>query len=181
MDIGDGNSIEETRQQLITKIGENVSIRQFLTLDATGDNLGTYMHGAKIGVVVDLQGGEAALAKDIAMHVAASRPSCVEAADVPKDEVAKERDIFRAQAESSGKPAELIEKMVEGRLRKFVGEITLHGQPFVKDPDMSVEKLLKKNGASVHSFLCLVVGEGIEKKVDDFANEVISQVKHASQ
>jgi len=181
LDIGNGTTIEATRQELTQRLGENVTIRQFLSLDASGDNLGTYTHGDKIGVLVDLQGGDAGLAKDVAMHIAASRPSCVDSEDVPAEELDKEREILRAQAEDSGKPADIVEKMVAGRIKKYISEITLYGQPFVKDPDTTVGKLLEKSCAKVHSFMRLEVGEGIEKKSEDFASEVMSQVQQASQ
>lgn len=174
--IEGGNTIEEARQALITKIGENVSIRRFDIAEAGADEVfGTYQHGNKIAVVVRMLGGSADLAKDIAMHVAASNPVCVSEDDVPAELLAKEREIFAAQAAESGKPSEIMEKMVEGRIRKYLNEVTLLGQAFVKDPDQSVEKLLESNSASVSSFVRYEVGEGIEKKVDDFVSEVMAQ------
>jgi len=174
--LGDG-TVEEARQALVAKIGENIQIRRFLIIDVEGGNVGTYLHGSRIGVVVDIAGGDEALARDIAMHIAASKPMCVSEEDVPEDVLAKEKEILVAQAQDSGKPAEIIEKMVQGRLRKFLGEITLVGQPFVKDPDQTVGKLLEQAGASVKSFARYEVGEGIEKKQENFADEVMAQVK----
>jgi elongation factor Ts len=139
--------------------------------------LGTYVHGGRIGAVVALQGGDEDLARDIAMHVAASNPACVDERGVPADLLDRERRIFAEQAAESGKPADIVEKMVNGRVAKFLKEITLLGQPFVKDPDTSVEKLLKKAGASVSGFVRFEVGEGIEKKEENFADEVMRQVK----
>jgi elongation factor Ts len=172
---GGVKSVEDARKDLIAKIGENINVRRFALME-TG-NLGVYLHGTRIGVLVDMRGGSAELAKDIAMHIAASRPVCVSADQVPAETVAKEREIFAAQAANSGKPANIIEKMVEGRLKKFLGEITLLGQPFVKDPDQKVEKLLKANQASVAHFERFEVGEGIEKKSENFADEVMQQVQ----
>ena len=174
--LGDG-TVEEARQALVAKIGENIQIRRFLIIDVEGGNVGTYLHGSRIGVVVDLEGGDENLARDIAMHIAASKPMCVSEADVPEEVLAKEKEILVAQAQDSGKPADIIEKMVQGRLRKFLGEITLVGQPFVKDPDQTVGKLLEKAGASVKSFARYEVGEGIEKKQENFAEEVMAQVQ----
>ena len=171
-----GQTVEEARQALIAKIGENITVRRFELINAAdGETLGSYQHGNKIAVVVRLAGGDEALAKDIAMHVAASKPVCVSADDVPADLLEKEREIFAAQAAESGKPAEIMEKMVEGRIRKYLNEVTLLGQAFVKDPDQTVEKLLKTNSASVEQFVRFEVGEGIEKKEDDFVSEVMAQ------
>ncbi len=170
-------TVNQTRQHLVAKIGENVSVRRIADLSAAGGIVGGYSHGARIGVLVQLEGGDAALAKDIAMHVAASKPICVAADDVPTDAIEKEREIFRAQAAESGKPEEIVEKMVAGRVNKYLKEITLLGQPFVKDPDVTVEKLLKGAGAKVIRFERFEVGEGIEKKEENFAEEVMSQVR----
>lgn len=173
--LGD-QTVEEANQQLVAKIGEKITVRRFDRMTASGQ-LGTYSHGNRIGVIVDLEGGDEALAKDIAMHIAASKPVCVSEDQVPQDVLDKEKEIFSAQAAESGKPPEIIEKMVSGRIQKYLKEITLLGQPFVKDPDQTVEKLLKAANASVASFLRYEVGEGIEKKVDNFAEEVMSQAK----
>lgn len=169
--------LEETRKTMIAKIGENISVRRFVFITADDGALGVYLHGTRIGVLVKLQGGDENLAKDIAMHIAASRPLCVSADQVPAEVIAKEKEIFMAQAAESGKPAEIIEKMVEGKIKKYLNEITLLGQPFVKDPDQTVDKLLKANGASVVTFERFEVGEGIEKKTENFADEVMQQVK----
>jgi elongation factor Ts len=171
-----GSTLEEVRQALVAKIGENIQVRRF-ERKSTSDNLGAYLHGGKIGVLVDLKGGSAELAKDIAMHIAALNPAFVAESDVPAEFLAKEKEILLAQVEKSDKPAEIIEKMVSGRLRKQLSEITLLGQAFVKDGDMTVAKLLQQNQASVNGFNRLVVGEGIEKKESNFAEEVMQQVK----
>jgi elongation factor Ts len=141
--------------------------------------LAQYSHGVRIGVIVDLTGGDADLGRDLAMHIAASSPVCVNEDQVPADLLAKEREITEAQARDSGKPDNIIEKMIEGRMRKYLGEITLIGQPFVKDPDTKVGKLLDKQGASVNTFYRFEVGEGIEKKVEDFREEVMAQAAAA--
>jgi elongation factor Ts len=172
----DGQSVEEARKALIAKVGENIGVRRFEVVPADG-NTGVYSHGARIGSVVVLDGGDAELARDLAMHVAASNPACISADDVDPEQLASERRILTEQAQDSGKPAEIIEKMVEGRLRKWLGEITLVGQPFVKDPDITVGKLLDKAGASVQRFVRYEVGEGIEKKEENFAEEVMAQIQ----
>ncbi len=176
--LSDGNSttVDEARRALIAKLGENITIRRFATVSTSGV-IGSYLHGERIGVVVDLEGGDEALARDIAMHIAASKPLCVAADDVPADVLAKEREIFEAQAKESGKPDNIIEKMVEGRVRKYLNEVTLTGQPFVKDPDTTVGKLLEQNKARVAAFYRYEVGEGIEKQEDNFAEEVMAQVR----
>ncbi len=176
--IDGGKSVEETRKELIAKIGENITIRRVSRAESTGV-VGAYMHGSRIGVLTSLEGGDEALAKDIAMHVAASKPVCVSADNVPAEVIEKEKEIFTAQAAESGKPPEIIEKMIGGRINKFLKEITLVGQPFVKDPDQTVEKLLASKGATVTAFDRLEVGEGIEKKEEDFVAEVMAQAKGA--
>lgn len=172
----DATSIEDVRKTLVAKIGENMSLRRFELINAQG-NLASYMHGARIGVVVDVEGGDDTLGKDIAMHIAASRPVCVSEDEVPQEDIDKEKEIFSAQAAESGKPADIIEKMVTGRIKKFLKEVTLLGQPFVKDPDQTVEQLLKGADANVNRFVRYEVGEGIEKKQESFADEVMAQVK----
>jgi elongation factor Ts len=172
----DGQTVEEARKALIAKVGENIGVRRFELVPAEG-NTGVYSHGARIGSVVVLDGGDAELARDLAMHVAASNPACISADDVDPEQLASERRILTEQAQDSGKPAEIIEKMVEGRLRKWLSEITLVGQPFVKDPDVTVGKLLDKAGASVKRFVRYEVGEGIEKKEENFAEEVMAQIQ----
>ncbi len=177
LNMANGQSVEQNRRECIAKIGENMNVRRFARLASDQGVIGCYLHGTRIGVLVELAGGDADLAKDIAMHIAASRPLCVSAEDVPADLVAKERDIFAAQAATSGKPANIIDKMVEGRLRKYFEEITLLGQPFVKDPEQSVDQLLKAHKAKVIDFARFELGEGIEKKSGDFAAEVMAQVR----
>jgi elongation factor Ts len=171
----DGVSVEEARQALVSKIGENIKVRRFVR-ESTDGTLGAYVHGGKIGVLISVSGGDEELARDLAMHVAALNPEYVSADDVPADVIAHEKDILIAQAEGSGKPAEIVEKMVTGRLRKHLSGITLLGQPFVKDGDVTVAKLLEQNSASVNGFDRLAVGEGIEKKEENFAEEVMQQV-----
>jgi elongation factor Ts len=171
-----GQTIDERRRELIAKIGENLSVRRFAVLNSTGQ-VSAYVHGTRIGALVAIEGGDATLARDVAMHVAASNPRYVSLADVPAEVVAKEREILTEQAQGEGKPPEIVAKMVEGRLRKSLGEITLSGQAFVKDPDQTVEKLLKSAKATVKAFERFEVGAGIEKKQDDFVAEVMAQVK----
>jgi len=173
-----GLSVEEARTQLVAKIGENISVRRFILVNHKGIS-GTYLHGVRIGVLVDINGGDSELARDIAMHIAASKPVCIDETEVPQELLEQEKTVFTAQAQESGKPADIIEKMVSGRITKFLKEITLLGQPFVKDPDMTVEKLLKSRGATVNSFVRYEVGEGIEKKTDNFVEEVMAQAKGA--
>ncbi len=175
----DGMTVAETREALVAKIGENINIRRVISVE--GDNLGSYIHGGRIGVVSILAGGDADLAKDVAMHVAASSPQFVKPEDVPADVVEKEKAIQVDIAMQSGKPAEIAEKMVMGRMKKFTGEISLTGQPFVKDPSINVGKLLKDNNADVVNFIRFEVGEGIEKKEEDFAAEVQAQMEAASK
>jgi elongation factor Ts len=176
--LENGETVEERRRTLIAKIGENISVRRFALLSAKGQ-LGAYVHGTRIGALVALEGGDETLARDLAMHVAASNPRYLNVAAVPAEVVAKEREILTEQAlnEAKGKPPEIVAKMVEGRLRKALSEITLSGQPFVKDPDTSIEKLLKGASATVIAYERFEVGSGIEKKQEDFAAEVMAQVK----
>lgn len=174
---GEVKTINTRRQELVAKIGENINVRRFVMMQSPAGVVGSYSHGGRIGVLVALQGGSAALAKDIAMHVAANKPVCVSAGQVPSDVVEKEKDIFRAQAAESGKPAAIIEKMISGRVQKFLAEITLVGQPFVKNPEITVEKLLQEAKATVIGFERFEVGEGIEKKQENFAEEVMAQVR----
>ena len=171
----DGLTIEQAREALIAKVGENIKVRRFEII-TTENALVSYQHGARIGVLVEST-TDNDMGRDIAMHVAAVNPQCVSEADVPAENVEKEKGILIAQAESSGKPPEIIEKMIQGRLKKFLAEITLLGQPFVKDPDLTVAKLLKSANAEVNSFIRYEVGEGIEKKQEDFAAEVAAQMK----
>ena len=172
---GDETTIETTRENLISKIGENISVRRFVRIASSG-GIYSYRHGVRIGVVVDMEGGDAELGRGIAMHIAASNPVCVSEADVPADTLAKEREIFRAQALESGKPENIVDKIIEGRVRKYLEEVTLNGQPYVIDTDTTVGKLLEKSGATVIGFTRFEVGEGIEKKQEDFAAEVMAQI-----
>lgn len=169
--LASGKTVEETRKDIIAKLGENITIRRFENF-VTNGAIATYLHGKKIGVAIDITGGDAELGKDLAMHIAASKPICVSRDNVPAETIAAERSIYVQQAAASGKPQEIIEKMVEGRVNKYLAEITLLGQPFVKNPDITVEKLLASKNAKVNSFTMYVVGEGIEKKVVDFRAEV---------
>ena len=171
-----GESVEEVRANLVAKIGENIQVRRFELVSAEEGQVFSYNHGVRIGVAVSMAGADEALGKDIAMHIAASRPICVSEADVPAEKLEKEKEILIAQAEDSGKPANIIEKMVEGRLRKYLSEITLLGQDFVKNPDVTVAQLIKDAGAEVSGFVRYEVGEGIEKKQEDFAAEVMAQI-----
>lgn len=171
-----GETIEQARQALVSKIGENIQIRRLAVIDGQ-DNVGVYLHGGRIGVIVALKGGDVDLAKDIAMHVAASAPAVVNKEEVSQELINKEKEIFAAQAADSGKPQEIIEKMIGGRINKFLQEICLVGQPFVKDPSTKVGKLLEDKNAEVVSFTRFQVGEGIEKEADDFVAEVMAQVK----
>jgi len=174
MALSNGQSVEEARQALIAKVGENIQVRRFEIIESE-NAIASYLHGARIGVLVD-SSADSAMARDIAMHIAAANPQFVDRDAVPSEFVEKEKAILIAQAESSGKPAEIIEKMIQGRLDKFLAEVTLLGQPFVKDPDQKVEKLLADSGAAISGFVRYEVGEGIEKKVEDFAAEVASQL-----
>jgi len=174
LQLESGQSVEEARQALIAKVGENIQVRRFQRVESNA-SIASYAHGARIGVLVD-SSADADLARDIAMHIAAVNPQFVDQNAIPAEFVEKEKGILIAQAESSGKPAEIIEKMIQGRLDKFLAEVTLMGQPFVKDPDQKVSKLLANAGAEVNSCIRYEVGEGIEKKVEDFAAEVASQL-----
>ncbi len=170
--------LESAREALVQKIGENIGVRRIELVEAAGGVVDGYVHSNnRIAVLVALQGGEAELAKDVAMHVAAVNPRVAKQDDMPAEEIQKEREIFTAQAQDSGKPAEIIEKMIEGRIRKFLSENALVDQPFVKDPELTVGKLLKNGGADIQSFVRFEVGEGIEKEEVDFAAEVAAQLK----
>jgi elongation factor Ts len=175
---GDSASVDEARKALIAKVGENINIRRIAITNAGAASVGSYLHGNRIGVCVELDVDNADLAKDIAMHIAASKPLVVSPDEVPADAVAKEKEIFMAQAAGSGKPAEIIEKMVVGRLKKYLDEVSLMGQPFVKDPDLTIAALLQKHRAKVLSFVRFEVGEGIEKEKEDFVEAVMAQVNN---
>ena len=175
---GDATTVEDARKALIAAIGENITVRRFIRIES--DNpIASYRHGVRIGVLVDIAGADESLGRDLAMHIAAHdpRPVCVSEEQVPEAMIAAERDIFTAQARESGKPDDIIEKMISGRIRKYLSEITLLGQTFVKDPDQTVGQLLKQAGASVVRFERVELGEGIEKKNENFADEVMAQVK----
>jgi len=174
LQLESGQSVEEARQALIAKVGENIQVRRFQRIESDA-SIACYAHGARIGVLVDST-AESELARGLAMHIAAVNPQFVDKDSIPAEFVEKEKSILIAQAESSGKPAEIIEKMIQGKLNKFLAEVTLLGQPFVKDPDVTVGKLLDDAGARVNGFIRYEVGEGIEKKVEDFAAEVASQL-----
>lgn len=177
--LASNETIEQARQHLVAKIGENIQLRRLVRITCDGV-IGTYLHVTRIGVVVALKGGDEQLAKDIAMHVAASRPIVVSREQMSSDMIAKEREIFMAQARDSGKPADIIEKMIEGRINKFVDEVSLLGQPYVKNPELKISQLLKQHNAEVVSFIRFEVGEGIEKKEDNFVAEVMAQVREQS-
>ena len=173
---GEDATVEEARQALVSKIGENINVRRFVRM-VSENPIAQYRHGVRIGVLVDVSGGDEQLGKDLAMHIAAANPVCVEESDIPAELLAKEKEIFEAQARESGKPDNIIEKMIEGRMKKYIGEVTLTGQPFVKDPDTKVGKLLEHKGAKVNDFVRFEVGEGIEKKQENFAEEVKAQMR----
>ncbi|GAB3727548.1 translation elongation factor Ts [Luteimonas pelagia] len=170
----DGGTVEEVRTALIAKVGENVQVRRMARIDSD-KQIGAYVHGGRIGVIVEVKGGDAELARGLAMHIAAMNPPYISPAHVPADFVAREKEIAMAQVKDTNKPAEIIEKMVSGKVNKTVNEICLTGQPYVLDTNQSVEQVLKAAGAEVLQFVRLAVGEGIEKKEDDFASEVMKQ------
>ena len=176
---GTDGTVDQAREALIAKIGENVQLRRLVRFDQVEGVLRSYRHGVRIGVVVELEGGHEELGKDVAMHIAASNPMCIDAAGVPAEALEKEKEIFRVQAQQSGKPEAIVEKMIDGRMRKYLEEVTLLGQPFVKDPDQRIEQLLKQAGAKVLRFSRVEVGEGIEKREENFADEVMAQVRGA--
>ena len=170
-----GTSVDEGRQALVAKVGENVQVRRMARMGSTGNTIGAYVHGGRIGVLVEVKGGNEELARGLAMHIAAMNPPYVSPAHVPADFVAREKEIALAQVKDSGKPAEILEKMVSGKIAKTLAEISLTGQPYVLDTNQTVEAALKAGGAEVVSFVRLAVGEGIEKQADDFAAEVMKQ------
>ena len=170
-----GSTIDDERKKLIAEIGENISIRRFSFLNSN-NTVGSYIHMGRIGVMVEVEGSQDEdLAKDLAMHIAANNPLYKDQNDVPAEELEKEKEILKAQALAEGKPEDIIEKMIQGRLNKYLEQITLYGQPFVKDPDIKVSKLLENAGASIKGFIRYELGEGIEKKKDDFVEEVKKQ------
>lgn len=173
---GSSVTIEQARQELVAKIGENIKLRRMAKLECDGV-IGYYLHGSRIGVMVALKNGDEALAKDIAMHIAASRPLVVRRDQVSAEAISNEREVFTAQARESGKPQDIIDKMIEGRITKFIDEVSLLGQDFVKKSDKKIEQILKEQNAEVISFIRFEVGEGIEKKEDNFVEEVMAQVR----
>jgi elongation factor Ts len=175
--LDNGDSLEKAREDIIAKVGENIAIRRVQTITTDNGVIGTYKHGERIAVVTALKGGDEALAKDIAMHIAANKPECITEAELSTDLLTREKTIFVEQAKESGKPDNIIEKMIVGRMKKFVNEVTLYGQSFVKDPDTTVGKLAQSNNAQVKSFVRFEVGEGIEKKEENFADEVMTQIQ----
>ena len=175
--VGGSTTVELRRQELIAKLCENMTVRRFSVVDSNGGVIGYYSHGGRIGVMTALQGGDENLAKDVSMHVAALKPLALSEDDISAEALAKEKEIFSAQAAESGKPENIIEKMVIGRMKKFVNEVTLLGQSFVKDPDLTISQLMDKSSAKIIDFARLEVGEGIEKKEENFADEVMSQIK----
>jgi elongation factor Ts len=177
-ELSPGQTVEATRQALVMKLGENMSVRRIAVHKAKG-KLAYYLHGAKIGVMLDLEGGDDVLGKDLSMHIAASKPICVSRDQVSAELISREREIAKARALESGKPANIVDKIVEGSVQKYIAEVTLLGQPFVKDDKVTVEKLLASKGAKVNAFTLFIVGEGIEKKSSDFAAEVAAQAAQA--
>lgn len=177
VEMGGSQSIEERIRDMVMRIGENIAVRRFQVLQSHGGRVGAYVHGGRIGVLVDVSGADEAIGMDVAMHVAASRPMAVGEADMPADVLDKEREILAAQVADSGKPPEIQEKMITGRMKKYLAEVTLLGQPFVKDTDQSVEQYLSGAGATVGAFSRFEVGEGIEKRIENFAEEVMAQVQ----
>lgn len=176
--FADGVLIDDARKSLISKLGENIQMRRLLSMQCgSGEQIGSYLHGTRIGVLVKMKGGDAALAKDIAMHIAANRPLVVSPDQVSAELVEKEKEIYSVQAKETGKPAEIVAKMIEGRVAKFVDEVSLLGQPFVKDPNQKVSAVLKEKSAEVLEFVCFILGEGIEKETVNFAEEVMAQVR----
>jgi len=176
--LASGQTVDAARQALIGKLGENMTLRRVVLVQAQGA-LASYLHGSRIGVLVDYSGGDDTLGKDLAMHIAASKPVALSREQVPAELIERERTIARARAEEDKKPANLIDRIVDGAVNKYLSEVTLLGQPFVKDDKQSVEKLLKSRGATVHAFHMFVLGEGIEKKKTDFVAEVMAAAGQA--
>lgn len=176
---GQSGKVEEARQALVAKVGENIHVRRVVLANASTGKVANYLHSGRIGVLVVLDVDQPELARDIAMHIAASKPIVISPDEVPADLIAKEKEIFMAQAMNSGKSQDIIEKMISGRIKKYLDEISLVGQPFVKDPTVSIGSLLSKNRAKVLSFVRFEVGEGIEKEKEDFVEAVMSQVQNS--
>ena len=175
--LDSGETVDEARENIIAKIGENISVRRVQIISTETGILGAYKHGDRIAVLTVLASQDSALAKDVAMHIAASRPECISEDQLSEDLLEREKAIFIEQARESGKPDNIIEKMIVGRMKKFVNEVTLYGQSFVKDPDVTVGELVKSNNSKVESFVRYEVGEGIEKKEDNFVEEVMAQAQ----
>ena len=175
--LDSGETVDQAREGIIAKIGENISVRRVQSINSGKGVLGAYKHGDRIAVLTVLTGSDEGLAKDIAMHIAASKPECVSEDELSADLLEREKAIFIEQAKESGKPDDIIEKMIVGRMKKFVNEVTLYGQSFVKDPDMTVGALVKSKSSEVESFVRYEVGEGIEKKEDNFVEEVMAQAQ----
>ena len=175
--LDSGETVDEARENIIAKIGENISVRRVQIITTETGVLGAYKHGDRIAVLTVLKSQDSALAKDVAMHIAASRPECVSEDQLSEELLEREKAIFIEQARESGKPDNIIEKMIVGRMKKFVNDVTLYGQPFVKDPDVTVGELVKSNNSEVESFVRYEVGEGIEKKEDNFVEEVMAQAQ----
>ena len=175
LELDDGMTVESARRELLARIGENISVRRFAVVASAGGTVSAYLHGTRIGVMVRLTGGDPQLGRDLAMHIAATRPLCIGEKDMPAEAVEREKVIFMAQAEESGKPVEIVQKMVAGRMKKFLKENTLLGQPFVKNPEQSVAALVAAAGASVEEMVRFEVGEGLDKRDDDFVAEVMAQ------
>ena len=173
-----GETVDEARESIVAKIGENITVRRLQSVSIESGVLGAYKHGYRIAVLAVLSGNDVVLAKDIAMHIAASRPECISEEQLSNDLLEREKAIFIEQAKESGKPDNIIEKMIVGRMKKFVSEVTLYGQAFIKDPDTSVGELVKSKNAVVESFVRFEVGEGIEKKEDNFVEEVMAQAQN---
>jgi elongation factor Ts len=178
--LQDGRTIEAARTELVAKVGENISVRRLQQINSD-DQLGSYTHGSRIGAIVAMSGGDSALARDIAMHIAATNPVCIDESGVPAETLERERRIFSEQAAESGKPPEIVEKMVTGRIAKFLKEVTLLGQPFVRDPDQTIGKLLENAAATVTSFVRYELGEGIDRKEENFADEVMKQIEDSKK
>ncbi|BBB23376.1 elongation factor EF-Ts [Abyssogena phaseoliformis symbiont OG214] len=175
--LDNGDSLEKAREDIIAKVGENIAIRRVQTITTDSGVIGAYKHGERIAVVTVLEGGDETLAKDIAMHIAATKPECITEAELSTDLLEREKAIFIEQAKESGKPDSIIEKMIVGRMKKLVSEVTLYEQSFVKGPDTTIGKLAQSNNAQVKSFVRFEVGEGIEKKEENFADEVMAQIQ----
>jgi len=175
--LDSGETVDEARENIIAKIGENISVRRVQIISTETGILGAYKHGDRIAVLTVLTSQDSALAKDVAMHIAASRPECISEDQLSEELLEREKAIFIEQARESGKPDNIIEKMIVGRMKKFVNEVTLYGQSFVKDPDVTVGELVKSNNSKVESFVRYEVGEGIEKKEDNFVEEVMAQAQ----